>query len=134
MSDSELPNVNFATIEQMQVAAKNPNAGPVFMLNLNKYSIAAGFPDGAIYKEYMQSISRLVSEVEGKILWRTQVNGQVVGSQDIDEVLGVWYPSHEAFLNIRNSPSSARNMELRDRAVESANLHWCDPYTVMRNP
>ena len=52
----------------------------------------------------MQSISRLVSEVEGKILWRTQVNGQVVGSQDIDEVLGLWYPSHEAFLNIRNSP------------------------------
>ena len=134
MGDSELPNVNFATIERMQVAAKNPNAGPVFMLNLNKYSIAAGFPDGAIYKEYMQSISRLVSEVEGKILWRTPVKGQVVGSQDIDEVLGVWYPSHEAFLNIRNSPSSARNMELRDRAVESANLHWCDPYTVMRNP
>ena len=43
MSDSELPNVNFATIERMQVAAKSPNAGPVFMLNLNKYSIAAGF-------------------------------------------------------------------------------------------
>ena len=96
MSDSELPNVNFTTIERMQVAAKNPNSGPVFMLNLNKYSIAAGFPDGALYKEYMQSISRLVSEVEGKILWRTPVNGQVVGSQDIDEVLGVWYPSHEA--------------------------------------
>ena len=104
------------------------------MLNLNKYSSSAGFPDGALYKEYMQSISRLVSEVEGKILWRTPVNGQVVGSQDIDEVLGAWYPSIEAFLNIRNSPSSARNMELRERAVKSANLHWCDPYTVMRNP
>ena len=89
MSDSELPNVNFATIDRMQEAAKNPNAGPVFMLNLNKYSIVAGFPDGALYKEYVQSINRLVSEVEGKILWRTQVNGQVVGSQDIYEVLGV---------------------------------------------
>ena len=63
MGDSELPNVNFATLEWMQIAAKNPNAGPVFMLNLNKYSIAAGFPDSALYKEYMQSINRLVSEV-----------------------------------------------------------------------
>ena len=80
MSDSELPNVNFTTIDRMQEAAKNPNAGPVFMLNLNKYSVVAGFPDGALYKEYVQSINRLVSEVEGKILWRTQVNGQVVGS------------------------------------------------------
>ena len=32
MSDNELPNVNFATIEEMQSAAKNPNAGPFFML------------------------------------------------------------------------------------------------------
>ncbi len=72
------------------------------MLNLNKYSVVAGFPDGALYKEYIQNISRLVSAVEGKILWRTPVNGQVVRSQDIDEVLGVWYPSHEAFLKIRD--------------------------------
>ena len=48
MSDNELPNVNSATIERMQLAAKNPNAGPVFMLNLNKYSSSAGFPDGAL--------------------------------------------------------------------------------------
>ena len=48
MSDNELPNANFATIERMQLAAKNPNSGPVFMLNLNKYSSTAGFPDGAL--------------------------------------------------------------------------------------
>ena len=53
MGDSELTNVNFATIERMEEPAKNPNAGPIFFLNLNKYSIAAGFPDGALYKEYM---------------------------------------------------------------------------------
>ena len=76
----------------------------------------------------------MVSEVEGKILWRSPVSGQVVGSQEINEVLGVWHLSDQASLNMRKSPSSARNMELRDRAVESANLHWCDPYIVMRNP
>ena len=76
----------------------------------------------------------MVSEVEGKILWRTPVDGPVVGSPEINEVLGVWHLSHEASLNMCNSPASVRNMELRDRAVESANLHWCDPYIVMRNP
>ncbi len=131
---TELPNVNASTIKQMQAIAQTPEDGPVFMLNLNKYSTAANFPNGALYKEYVQSINRLVAEVEGKILWQTPINGQVVGSQDIDEVLGVWYPSHKAFLNIRNVPSSAKNMELRDKAVQSANLHWCDAYTVMRYP
>ncbi len=94
MSESGLPNVNFATIERMQVAAKNPNDGPVFMLDLKKYSDAAGFLDGALYKEYMHSISRPLSEVAGKILWQTPANSQVIGSQDIDEVLSFCYPSH----------------------------------------
>ena len=84
----------------MQAVAQTKDDPPVFMLNLNKYSTAANFPNGALYVDYMQSINRLVAEVEGKILWQTPVNGQVVGSQDIDEVLGVWYPSHKAFLDI----------------------------------
>ena len=91
------------------------------MLNLNEYFIAAGSPDGALYREYMQSISRLVSEVEGKILWRTPVKGRVFGAQDIDEILSVWYPSRGAFLKKRNSPSPVRNMQLRERAVKSSN-------------
>ena len=78
----------------------------------------------------MISINRLVDEVEGKILWQTKVNGQVVGNQDLDEVLGVWYPSHQSFLSIRTAPSSARNMELRSSVVQSANLQWCNAYTV----
>ena len=75
MIENELPRVNYSTIDRMQLAAKNPNAGPVSMLNLNKYSSSAGFPNRALHKEYMQSIIRLVSEVERKILWRTTLNG-----------------------------------------------------------
>ena len=127
---SELPNVNAETIEKMQRIAGSREDGPVFMLNLNKYTASAGFPHGELYKKYMISINRLVDEVEGKILWQTKVNGQVVGNQDLDEVLGVWYPSHQSFLSIRTAPSSARNMELRSSAVQSANLQWCNAYTV----
>ena len=51
MGDSELAKANFAAIEWMQEPAESPNTRPDFMLNVNKYSIVAGFPDGAPYKE-----------------------------------------------------------------------------------
>lgn len=69
----------------MQEAATRPNVGSVFMLNQNKYSITAGSPDGSIQTEDMQSVSRVLSEGEGEILWRKLLNGQVVGFLDIDE-------------------------------------------------
>jgi hypothetical protein len=53
------------------------------------------------------------------------VLGQVVGHQDIDEALGIWYPSHRAFLNLMSAPASGENMRLRALAVERADLHRC---------
>ena len=50
---SELPNVNAETIEKMQRIAGSREDGPVFMLNLNKYTASAGFPHGELYKKYM---------------------------------------------------------------------------------
>jgi hypothetical protein len=44
----------------------------------------------------------------------------VVGNQDVDEALGVWYPSHQAFLNLMSAPASSENMQLRALAVEHA--------------
>ena len=48
----------------MQAVALKAIDGPVFLLNLNKYSTAVGFTDGSLYKEYMRSINKLVKEVE----------------------------------------------------------------------
>ena len=31
----------------------------------------------------------------------------VVGTQNIHEALGIWYPSHQAFLDLMTAPSSA---------------------------
>ena len=101
----------------------------VFMLNLNKYRDVAEYPTGKLYQAYMKVLEQLLKEVGGKILCRTEVFGQVVGTQDIDEVLGSWYPSHQAFLNLMTAPSSAKNMKLRDEAVAKADLHRCEDYT-----
>ena len=80
----------------------------------------------------MRVMNRLLFEVGGNVIWRTRVRGIVVGGQQIHEALGIWYPNHQAFVNLTTAPSSTENMELRSRAVEHADLHRCDDYTTPR--
>ena len=125
---ADLPGVNSAEMETVAGVAQGENDGPVFMLNLNKYRAEAQYPEGQLYREYLAALDALLVEVGGEILWRTRVLGQVVGSQDIDEALGILYPSHQAFLNLMTAPGSGENMRLRALAVEQADLHRCLTY------
>jgi len=125
---AELPSMNASEIELVRQIASSDSDRPVLLLNLNKYTPEAHYPQGALYRDYMSVLDRLLSEVGGSILWRTAVLGQVVGGQDIDEALGIWYPSHQAFMNLMSAPSSSDNMRLRALAVERADLHRCQPY------
>ena len=118
-----LPSMNPDEIDTVTRIAQSADDGPVFMLNLNKYRDEAGFPDGTLYRDYMSILDRLLLEVGGRILWRTAVLGHVVGMQDVDEAIGIWYPSHQSFLNLMSAPSSGENMRLRSLAVEQADLH-----------
>ena len=125
---ADLPNVNAEEIGVFNAIAGNSDDGPVLMLNLNRYVEEANFSDGDLYCEYMTVLDQLLIEVGGRILWRTKVRGTVVGTQNIHEALGIWYPSHQAFLDLMTAPSSARNMELRSKTVANADLHRCDTY------
>ncbi len=125
---ADLPNVNALEIETFKSISQSTADGPVFMLNLNKYRVEARYPDGQLYKDYMAVLDSLLLQVGGRILWRTKVLGHVVGNQDIDEALGIWYPSHQAFLNLMSAPASGDNMRLRAFAVEHADLHRCQAY------
>ena len=125
---ADLPSINAAEMEIVEGVARGDNDRPVFMLNLNRYTAAAQYPEGQLYRDYMAALDTLLVEVGGEILWRTTVLGQVVGSQDIDEALGILYPSHQAFLDLMSAPGSAENMRLRAMAVEHADLHRCRPY------
>ena len=116
-------NRNTVEIEQIRKIASSQKDEPVLMLNLNRYSKAANFPNGDIYKEYMSVLENFVPAVGAKILWRHHVLGQPVGDQPIDEVLAAWYPSHQAFLDLTKAPGAEENFRLRSLAVENAVIH-----------
>jgi len=125
---AELPSANPDEIDTITRIAQSDSDGPVFMLNLNKYWAEAGFPDGTLYRSYMSVLDTLLQEVGGRVLWRTTVLGRVVGTQAVDEAIGIWYPSHQSFLKLTSAPSSDENMRLRSLTVEHADLHRCRPY------
>lgn len=116
---------NASELEAIAAIAQGGNDKPVLMLNLNRYSEDAGFPDGAIYCQYMNVLEALLPRVGAKVLWRTPVFGQPVGQQPVDEILAAWYPTHRAFLELPNAPGADENFRLRRRCVEYAVIHRC---------
>jgi uncharacterized protein (DUF1330 family) len=125
---ADLPGVNPAELEVIRSIARSDADGPVFMLNLNAYEPEAGYPDGRLYADYMAALEALLDQVGARLLWRTPVLGHVVGSQEVDEVLAIWYPTHQAFLDLTTAPASSENMRLRAAAVARADLHRCAAY------
>ena len=93
---AELPNVKIDEIERFKAIAGTSKDCSIIILNLNEYNAEADFPNGNLYKDYMEILSILVAEVGGKILWQTKASATLIGNQKIHEALGIWYPSHQA--------------------------------------
>ena len=109
----------------IQAVASSGEDRPVTMINLNRYTEEAGYPDGELYRAYMDGLIAFLPNVGAKVLWRTPVFGRVVGDQILHEVLAAWYPSHQAFLDLPKAPGAERNYSLRSDAVEYAAIHRC---------
>ena len=114
-------------IDSITATAESGNDAPVLMLNLNRYTDAAAYPDGDEYRAYMAAINTSVGRVGGKVIWRTPVSGQPVGCEHdgVDEILAVWYPSHAAFLSLRTVEGSEEMYRLRQLCVANAVIHRC---------
>lgn len=82
-------------------------------------AVAAAYPDGEEYQTYIAAIEESVGRVAGKIPWRTPMSGQPAGCDHdgTDEILSVSYPSHTAFLNLRNRNEDL--FRLRDRLIRT---------------
>lgn len=94
----------------------------------HRCSVEAPYPHDKPCQDHTVALDALLLQVGAKVLWWTRVLGQVVGQQDIDEAIGIWYPNPQRFLNLMNAPASAENMRLRALAVQHADLHRCRPY------
>ena len=74
-------------LEVIRAIAGTAEDRPVTMLNLNRYTTEAGYPDGELYRAYMDGLIAFLPNVGAKILWRTPVFGRVVGDQTLH---GCW--------------------------------------------
>ena len=123
MSDQFEPNaMEFSKINKIAVSAEDK---AVLMLNLNRYVPKAANPNGELYINYMRALNQLLEQLGGRILWQMPSFGQPLGGEKLHEIIAIWYPSHKAFLNLREMPGSAENFKLRGMCVEYAVLHRC---------
>ena len=112
-------------VDAIKATAESDHDVPVLMLNLNRYTIVAAYPHGEPYQTYLAKIEESVSRIGGKLLWQTPVTGQPVGCEHdkVDEILAVWYPSHAAFLRLRNQNEEL--FRLRELCVANSVIHRC---------
>lgn len=115
---------NREAIDRVKALAGSDDDGPVLMLNINRYTDAAGFPDGAAYTTYMSRLEHSVSAGGGKVLWRAPVTDSVIGCEhdQYDEILAVWYPDHSTFLALPKAEGAGLMFESRAECVTHATI------------
>jgi len=109
-------------IAELTAIAGSGDDGPLVMLNLNRYR------DREAYGRYGEVALRVLQKVGGRILWYTQAGSTVVGGVDeeYDEVIAVWYPSAQAFLDLALDPETQDARAHRIEGLERATLIRCD--------
>ncbi|MCH1615366.1 MAG: hypothetical protein L7S47_06610 [Acidimicrobiales bacterium] len=110
-------------IEAIQALAGSAEDTPVLMLNINRYTEKAGFPNGDLYNSYMRAIEYSVGNVGGSVLWRRSISASVVGDlTGFNEVLGVWYPNHQSFVDLPKADGAKIMFSHRKLCVEVAHI------------
>ena len=131
---AEVPNINKQAFDDVSKIANSGDDRPVFVLNLNTYFHSQSATSSDTCKNCNSAVDAILREVERKILRRSPVLGQPVGKQNVDEILVIWYHSHQAFVNIKDALSSARFNEAKNRVVKHAIIYRSNPYIVERIP
>ena len=119
---------NDVDLEKMKKIAASDNDEPLLMLNLNRY-ISGEYPNGSLYKEWRRVNKQMLDASEGKLLCVLPVRGKRLSngvSEDLDEVIAFWYPTHQSFLNMTKLDLFQRNGELRNQIIDWAAVYRCD--------
>ena len=119
---------NDVDLERMKKIAASDNDEPLLMLNLNRY-VAGEYPNGGLYNEWRRVNKQMLDASEGKLLCVLPVRGKRLSngvSEDLDEVIAFWYPTHQSFLNMTKIDLFQRNGELRNQIIDWAAVYRCD--------
>ena len=119
---------NDVDLEKMKKIAASNNDEPLLMLNLNRY-IADEYPNGRLYNEWRRVNKQMLDASEGKLLCVLPVRGKRLSNgvtEDLDEVIAFWYPTHQSFLNMTKLDLFQRNGELRNQIIDWAAVYRCD--------
>ena len=119
---------NDVDLERMKKIAASDNDEPLLMLNLNRY-IAGEYPKGKLYNEWRRVNKQMLDASEGKLLFVLPIRGKRLSngvSEDLDEVIAFWYPTHQSFLNMTKIDLFQRNGELRNQIIDWAAVYRCD--------
>jgi uncharacterized protein (DUF1330 family) len=105
---------------------------PVVMLNLLKFKdVATGGGSGAAsYNRYGDSVSRMVEERGGQILWSGRVDQVLIGDEAAngwDAIALVQYPSRQAFLDMVSDDTYLKTHEHREGGLADTVLLACTP-------
>ena len=116
---------NDVDLERMKKIAASDNDEPLLMLNLNRY-IAGVYPKGKLYNEWRRVNKQMLDASEGKLLFVLPIRGKRLSngvSEDLDEVIAFWYPTHQSFLNMTKIDLFQRNGELRNQIIDWAAVY-----------
>jgi uncharacterized protein (DUF1330 family) len=119
-------------------AAASADDGPVVMLNLLKFKeVATGGGSGAAsYNRYGDSVSRMVEERGGRVLWSGRVDQVLIGDEAAngwDAIALVQYPSRQAFIDMVSDETYQKSHEHREGGLAETVLIACTE-RPQRNP
>ena len=112
--------INMADRAIMEEIAKTDDH-PVLMINQNLYTDKANFPNGELYKKWRAINQKMIKFADAKILWSIPVKGQIMhngNGQPLSEILAYWYPSHQAFLDMKFSSRPGETFITRNDLIE----------------
>lgn len=123
--------------EQMRTFAAANRDQPIAMINLLKYRDVAEYAEGSdfapcsgkeAYLRYGAVAFQKVSSLGGKILLGLSVQQVFIGdtNDDWDDVVIVYYPSRQAFLNMLEMPDYQAAHVHRDAGLLKTRLLQCD--------
>ena len=133
-----LPNEQQLT--QIMAVAGTGADRPVVMLNLNRFRERAAYegevpggldPDVSgreAYLRYGAVAVSVLARVGGRPLWEAESGRSAVGEpgEHWDEVVAVWYPSHQAFVDLATNEELLGAHPHRAAGLERAVLVCCE--------